>query len=303
MDGLKPRPRLPDFLCIGAMRCGTTTLWELLDRNDRIFVPATKELHFFDDRDGRFATGLEEYAQHFAGAPASSRCGESSPSYLFVPGTAERIHSVLPDVKLIAILRDPVARAWSHYWFNVRRGREHLGFEEALAREAERTSAPDSRAQRWFAYVGRGRYLEQLRRYEAVFARERLLVLLLDDLIGDPAGVVASALAHVGVDSGIAPTSIPPERNRALRPRSMRLHLLGVRAARWGAGRRPAEARLARGAAGLVNRLNLTRSMPRMAPGTRSALAAAFSEANAELAAWLGRPLPWTSPDRPSGAS
>jgi hypothetical protein len=289
----------PDFLLIGAMRCGTTTLWELVGRHERVFLPARKELHFFDDRDGAFAQGPEAYAAFFADAPAGAVRGESSPSYLYVPGTAERIRAIVPDVRLIAILRDPVERAWSHYWFNVRRGREWLSFEKALDREDERTRSPkDLRWGPWFSYVGRGLYVEQLRRYESVFPREQLLVVLLDDLLRDPAAVMRTVFAHIALDAVELETEIVPERNQLRRPRSRRLHLIGSRAAQWGrTGRTPAH-RTARYAAALTRRLNTSGSRPSMRPETRARLLARFAASDAELAAWLGRPLPWAPPGR-----
>jgi hypothetical protein len=291
--------RMPDFLCIGAMRCGTTTLWDLLAQHPRIFVPATKELHFFDDREGAFGRGVEAYAAHFADAPPSSLCGESSPSYLFVPGTAERIKNTIPEARLLAILRDPVARAWSHYWFNVRRGREWLGFEKALDREGERTDAEDPRWQRWFAYVARGRYVEQLRRYEAVIPREQLCVVLLEELLADPTAIVSHVLAHIGLESDeMAADLQPPTRNRVLRPRSLPLHRASVRLSEWGAESSSPVRMLAQRTSGLANRINLTSSMPPLQPTTRARLAEAFASSNEELADWLGRPLPWTTPDR-----
>src|SRR5207248_4768960 len=151
----------------------------LLNTHERVFVPDCKELHFFDDRYGRFNYGPRWYAAHFENAPRDSICGEASPSYLFIPGTARRIHDLVPEAKLLAILRDPVARAWSHYWYNVSLGREILSFEKAIAREEDRTSGPDPQP-RWFSYLARGDYVAQLRRFASVFPRDQLCVVLFE---------------------------------------------------------------------------------------------------------------------------
>lgn len=287
--------RMPDFVCVGAMRCGTTTLWELLARHPRVYLPETKELHFFDDRDGALGQGLEAYAAHFATAPAGAVCGESSPSYLFVPGTAERIAAVLPDARLLAILRDPVARAWSQYWFNVRRGREWLRFEEAIEREEARTRRDDPRWQRWFAYVGRGRYAEQLRRYDAVFGREQLLVLFLDELLADPGATMARVFGHIGLDAAGIDTALVPARNQLVRPRWRALHRVSSRVGEWGgSGSSPAHG-LARAGAALTARVNLSSSVPPMRADTRARLVEVFADGNDDLCEWLGRPVPWAA--------
>jgi hypothetical protein len=223
-------------------------------------------------------------------------CGESSPEYLYLPEAAERIALTIPDVQLVAILRDPVARAWSHYWFNVRRGREWLSFEQALDRETERTaSLKDPKWRPWFSYVGRGFYLDQIRRYEGLFGPDRLLVLLLDDLLADPAGVMATVFAHVGLSPAEVEARITPERNRLVRPRSRRLHRVTVGASEWGAQAGTPLHQAVRVGAGIVRRLNLSTARPVLVPETRMRLRETFAESDAELATWLGRPLPWSA--------
>jgi hypothetical protein len=294
--------RLPDFICIGAMRCGTTTLWEMLGRHPLAYLPDTKELHFFDDRDGAYAGGLDTYAHHFAAAPATSLCGESSPSYLFVEGTEERIRAAIPDVRLIAILRDPVARAWSHYWFNVWRGRERLPFEKALAAESARTTDSDPRARRWFSYVGRGRYLGQLRRYEASFPRDQLFVVLLEDLLARPAVTMRSVLEFLGFEPGGSELDLPvPTRNQARFPRSWTVHRLCSRAIDM-TERGALGGSLLGAIGGAARQVNLSRSLPPMQEPTRARLIEEFATDNENLEAWLGRKLPWPS-GRPFGVA
>jgi Sulfotransferase family len=286
--------RLPDFLCIGAMRAGTTSLWKAFQAHPDLYLPETKELHFFDDRDGTFGLGIGWYARHFAGAPAGALAGEVSPSYLYLPGTAERIRSALPDVRLVAILRDPVARAWSHYWFNVRNGRERLSFEDAIDQEPERTSTGPL-WDAWYSYLARGRYVDQLRRYEAVFTREQICVVFLEELRSDAAPVLDSVFEHVG--AARIGSSLPLDEvqsNRGSFPRSRRLHVLTMAARQWAAGRPPAVRKFVGALTAPSRRLNRARGAPKLSPETRRDLNGRLASSNAELSEWLGRDLPWS---------
>ncbi len=121
--------------------------------------------------------------------------GEASPYYMFHPLAPQRIAAALPDVRLIAVLRDPVERAWSHYQYERRRGYEDLPFEEALRREPERLAGEAERmvaepgytsfAHRHLSYLARGRYAEQLERIHALIPSSRVLVLQSEALFGD----------------------------------------------------------------------------------------------------------------------
>jgi hypothetical protein len=146
--------RLPTFLVIGAMKAGTSTLARALAQHPQVFVPRAKEVHFFDHHFGR---GLDWYRAWFEEAGAVPAVGEASPTYMHNEGAWLRMARTLPDARLIAILRDPGDCAYSHYWHNVRWGREPLSFREALAAEFRRLlEAPPGRKGR-YAYVDRGR--------------------------------------------------------------------------------------------------------------------------------------------------
>jgi hypothetical protein len=195
---------LPDFLIIGAQKGGTTALYEYLHRHPAISGPSWKEVSFFDRHWWR---GERWYRGHFPrGAPPP--VGEASPSYLFHPAAPSRVLSLVPDARLIAILRDPVDRAFSHYQHEVALGREPLSFEDALAREHERTAGEVERmladprhfSHAWWnwTYRARGLYAEQLERWHAVFPPEQLLVLLNEELDEAPAETYARLLEFVG---------------------------------------------------------------------------------------------------------
>ncbi len=182
----------------------------------------TKETHFFDEK---FSKGTDWYRAFFPLASTRERCrkhggellaGEATPYYMFHPAVPARVARTLPDVKLIALLRNPVERAYSHYQMMSRTGRESLGFEEALAAEPRRLAGAEealmtdtetylpkgSRAHhqhRHRAYFSRGLYAEQLGRWLAHFPREQLLVIKTEDMIAHPAETYAKTLEFLGL--------------------------------------------------------------------------------------------------------
>jgi len=179
---------LPDFLIIGAMRAGTTSLYHLIGRHPGVRPGVTKEVHFFDLN---FGKGENWYRAHFPRRPQVSSLdwitGESSPYYLFHPLAARRAAGVLPDARLLVMLRDPVERAYSHYWHSVRYGYEKRPIEQAIEEEAQVVDVEDGKlrvadARRSFAhqhhsYLARGRYAEQLEEWFRHFPREQFLIL------------------------------------------------------------------------------------------------------------------------------
>lgn len=292
------RQRLPDFLILGEMRCGSTTLWDLLSRHPRIFVPDEKELHFFNARPDK-PLSLAEYARCFARAERGQLVGEATPNYLFDEEASARIHRIVPEARLIAILRDPVRRAWSHYWHNVRRGREPLSFERGLAAEPERIAGNlVSRLQ--FSYASRGHYVRSLQRYADRFGRDRLCVVLLEELSSQREVIMRGVFAHLGLhDEWPALGSGPAQRNRADFPRWPRLdratrglRRIAVEAPAWVGAPLLALGRLSRP-------LRTYSGQPRMNPDQQRKLRDVFADSDAELTRWLGRELPWS---RASGA-
>ncbi len=227
--------RLPDFIGLGGMRCGSTTLWQLVRSHPSVFTPAQKELHFFENRDGFFDRGVQAYAEHFADAPAQAICGESTPEYLSEPDCAQRIHDTCPDAKLFVVLRDPVARAWSHYTFMRQSGRETKSFAKALDLEPKRLASNDPAAG-LFGYLQRSDYAAHLQRFDDVFGPGRVLVILLEDIKADLVGTTTRVLEHIGVqDVGqLDPESLPERANYQERhPRWIHWHKLARSMSRW----------------------------------------------------------------------
>jgi len=210
------RRGLPDFLVIGAQRSGTTTLFYDLCRHPQVAGSPVKEVHFFDHH---FARGVDWYRSFFPPTAAQERTrrrggdllgGEATPNYLFHPAAPGRAAETVPHARLIAILRDPVGRAYSHYRKSVERRVERLSFEEALAAEEGRLAGEEERLladqghrsihHRHHAYVARGLYAEQLERWFARFPRQRFLVLRAEDFFTSPRKVYATTLDFLGLE-------------------------------------------------------------------------------------------------------
>ena len=210
---------LPDFLILGAQRAGTTSLYKYLVEHPAIAAPPLgKGAHFFDTD---FHRGPDWYRGHFptrirkqyvrARSRTRAVTGEGSPYYLFHPLVPARVAGLLPGAKLIALLRDPVERAYSQHQHERARGFEHLSFEEAIEREPERLAGEVERMEadnsyrsfshQHHSYLARGLYAEQLERWYQHFPREQVLVLPSEDFFADPDRVYRVVLGFLGVPS------------------------------------------------------------------------------------------------------
>lgn len=222
--------RLPNFFLVGAPRCGTTTLNEVLDAHPEIFMSANKEPWFYavSERsepftgpgDGQGIRSRSDYEALFATAESAVAVGEASTLYLSSDRAAERIASDVPDARIVVTLRDPVQRAFSNFSQHTWQARETLGFEEALA------AGPGRVASGWapfWDYEALSRYGDQLENWFRVFDREQIHVILFDDLITRRADVLSDLYRHIGVD----PSFRPPDAgavNASGQPKSERLH-------------------------------------------------------------------------------
>jgi len=189
---------LPDVLIIGGQKCGTTYLYRLLNQHPLMRPAVKKEVDFFDSP--KFNKGVTWYRSRFPVPEredqARTLTGEASPYYLFHPCAARRASEVIPQAKLIALLRNPVDRAYSDYQDRVRAGLETLNFEEALEMEAERIAGEvekilsdrtyRSRNHRRYAYRSRGIYLNQLQEWHRYFDRRQFLVLKSEEFFANP---------------------------------------------------------------------------------------------------------------------
>lgn len=207
----------PDFVIIGGTKCATSAFYENLVQHPHVHKARRKEVHYFDTK---FQQGTWWYRANFPSRPARWwthglrgqpwQTGEATPYYLFHPHAPRRLREKLPDAKLVALLREPVARAYSHYQHMLRDGRETLSFEDAIAQEAERLEgerekmlADESyRAPRFriFSYKARGLYVDQLEAWAKHFPRERLLVLQTEAYQREPQKVMARTLEFLGLE-------------------------------------------------------------------------------------------------------
>jgi len=267
---------LPDFLVIGAQRSGTSSLYKWLEAHPAIVASLRKETEFLT---ARWCHGLGWYRGHFPsryrrrfesrlrGRPLMTF--EASPNYLFHPWAPARAATLVPDARLVALLRNPVDRAFSHYLHEVRGGRETLSFEAALDAEAQRLEGeeqamavdPCYRSLAWEqkSYVRRGRYAEQVERWHHAFAPDRLLVVRSEDLYADTPGAYGRIVKFLGLQPWA--------------PASFANHSYGGRAAPTAAPETAAKLALA----------------------TRRRLVDEFAEDNQRLYELLGTDLGWDS--------
>lgn len=268
---------LPNFLVLGAQRAGTTWLDRVLRAHPEIYLPTRrKEVHYFDQH---FDRGLDWYRRFFPTASeAPPRVGEITPRYLFDPAVPDRLAETLPEARLVAILRDPVDRLYSHYGLHVRDRGERRPFEVFAQQEPEA--------------VARGRYAEQLERYRPWLADHRLLVLVFEEVTAEPATAFAALGRFLGVEvDRFSDPAGDPKVNAAFRPRFPR-----ARAAARGFGawlrRRDAD--------GIVNaakRLGVPAlfgsrgPLPKLDPGIRACWTRHYAEDRRRLETLLGRPL------------
>jgi hypothetical protein len=200
---------LPSALVIGAQRSGTTSLFNYLAQHPDVLTPLGKEIHYFDLQ---YARGIRWYRGRFPFnhlLRGGALTIDASPYYLAHPLAPERAARLLPEVKLVAVLRNPVDRAYSHYQHEVRDGRESLSFAKAIDCEAARLAGEEERLRREpgyyshnhhrYSYTRRGLYLEQLRRWLQHYPRSSLLVLQSERLFQDPAAVSGALYGFLGL--------------------------------------------------------------------------------------------------------
>ena len=197
---------LPEFLGLGTQKGGTTTLHRLLEQHPDVYLPACKEVHFFDQNHDE---GEGWYRNHFANAEPHQRCGEITPFYLFHPDVPGRIHNLLPKARMVVLLRDPVERAISQVFHAQRLGFEPLPIDQALAAEQDRLATGDPYSFQKHSYLSRSRYLEQLDRYEALFPKEQLLILRSEDLFSNPERVWQQLLSFLELKPTNWPGTLP----------------------------------------------------------------------------------------------
>jgi hypothetical protein len=192
---------------IGAQRSGTTLLAQALDAHPGIkFAKPIRPEPKYLLKPAAEISAADYEARYFAGLPATVLRGEKTTSYIEYPEVARRIAAMFPGARCIALLRDPVERAVSNYWFSVQHGHEKRPPEEALDPAVENTATVAGVSASPFAYIKRGRYLGFLENYAAAVGRERLLVLQTEALVKD-AAVWEHLYRFLGVEAMQAPSA------------------------------------------------------------------------------------------------
>jgi hypothetical protein len=203
--------RKPEFFVIGASRCGTTSIHAALERHPEIFVPIEKSPNFFTAADMRNvpgSTAMEamkghtvkteaEYLALFRRVPVGRVPGEVSPVYMQSVFAADRLARFAPEARILAILRNPVDRAFAHFIGRRRDGLESRSdFAEAIADELAHPTPKDVAFNHYLAI---GRYAHYLAPYLAAFPRDRIKILFFDDFVRDPVRVLNDAFVFLGV--------------------------------------------------------------------------------------------------------
>jgi len=295
---------LPNFLIVGAQKAGTTSLYYYLKQHPDVFMSAVKEPQFFasgavtenvygpGDESAAVIRDVAAYRALFTNASHARARGEASTIYLYDEEAPSRIRAELPEVKLVAVLRDPVERAYSNFLHLVRDGREPLSeFAEALKREPER------RTQRWSAnwrYRDKGLYACQVERYLQLFDREQIRFYLFEEFDDDPGAIVKDIYRFLGVDSNFT-QNLSLRLNVAGVPRSRGLQAIVRRQDRLKWLVDPLVPDRLRSRLLRVQNSNLSR--PALAPEVRASLLDGYWEDIARVGELTGLDVSrWTSP-------
>jgi hypothetical protein len=293
---------LPNFLIVGAAKAGTTALYYHLKSHPQIFMSPVKEPRYFSSRGGSPAftppPGLrlpltttvasdDEYRALFKKVTSERAVGEASTHYLYAPEAAERIQLAIPAVRLVAVLRNPVERAYSNYLHQVREGLEPAAdFLTSLAEEKERIALG------WppfWHYAARGLYHAQLTRYYERFDRRQIRVYLYDDFAADPASLMRDLFEFLEVDTSFVP-DLDRRYNESGVPKSRRFRSWIRKPFTYGLV--PNSVRtsaLAQRAGAMLNRLSLAK--PPMPVEAREQLSRFFRDDILALQELIGRDL------------
>jgi hypothetical protein len=286
--------RGPNFFLVGAAKSGTTALYHALRRHDDVYLPDPKESHFYaylaDPSRMRHlfpseADARRRFAADYAAVADEPAIGDASTSSLVVDGTAAAIAADAPSARIVAILRHPVDRAFSHWSHFLALGLDRItDFAEVAALEERRREAGIHFA---YHYLHWGRYSSQLPQFFERFGRRRVLVHLYDDLCADSAAVLRETLRFVGADAG-GPIEPVGRHNEVLVPRSLPLQraLRGEgRAGRAIAAIIPPAAREAASASAHLGRKH------ELDPGLRAELTEGFADEISRLEELIDRDL------------
>ncbi len=295
---------LPNFVIVGAGRSGTTSLYHYLNQHPDVFMSPLKETRFFAWRaerrrhtpDLESAFGhhfpireLEQYETLFNDANDAPAKGEATPRYIFTPGVPEAMAEIIPDAKLVAILREPTARAFRHWLGYKTDGNETLTFEQAVEDEFPLLDRDVSLHETH--YLRPGFYFKHLQRYLDYFPRNQMLILLYDDLSASPSAIMSQILSFLKVDEN-APIDMSLRHNPTGIPKNSTIERLTGKNSVSQALKRHLPRRIRAPLYAAAMRLRAeNRRQPEMSLQLRRRLLEAYREDTEALAAFLDRDL------------
>lgn len=278
--------RKPTFLGVGAQKCASTWIHRILESHREVSVSDPKELDFFSCH---FDRGYDWYERHFLGACEAA--GESSPSYFYNQAAVERARSYNPEFRIIVALRDPIERMYSNHLHEVRKGHvpgPDLSFEQAMARNP--------------MYLHQSLYARHLKMWLDAFGAEKVLVLLQEEIAGDPRAQAARLCAFLGVEAALDSEFFDRRANESVVYRNPAVGAiygaLGPAARAIGLGGAVRWAKKTEGVSAIwsLAKENLRDRVPPMRPETVEALRAELAGEMTGLAGLLGvERLPWTN--------
>ena len=209
-----------DFIIIGAQKSATTSLFKYMQPYPKIYMPSDKEAPFFSS-DNLYSAGWEAFAgSHFSGAEEGQLWGTATPQYMGNRDVPKRIYDMMPNTRLIALLRNPVERSFSHYTMAVRRGFDERSFDQAVddlchkdALNAARATMPvleegrtnEDESGHYVVWSEYGRILQEFLNY---FPKEQLLVLFMDEMANEPEATYLKVLEFIGIKEDHVPKNV-----------------------------------------------------------------------------------------------
>lgn len=280
----------PTFLIPGASRSGTTTLLSYLSEHPDIFMPST-ELRFFD-RDENYNQGLDHYEEMFSDQDGQKAVGEKSPPYWYRGITFDedrnykfdpsddvptRVHEAYPNLQIIFTLRNPVSRAYSQYWKNLRQGRERIyPFSEAIKEEIEGERTHQETAMCW---CYKNQYSVHLQRWFDLFDEDQILVLIFEEWVQNPPKALNRICEFIGVEPKNDWEDTDRQQDKTRTPRNLRINeIYHDYLRRTGIGE-------------VIYRLNLRRGYPEMGEEMEQYLAKTFESEITDVEELIGRDL------------
>ena len=285
---------VPDFMIVGAAKCGTTTLFGILGSHPQIFIPTNKEPWFFSHVDediekivlgpqkDMIVNDVNEYLKLYDGRGPSEVCGDASTSYLYdyekTIENIKRLRASWENLKIIVVIRDPVERAYSHYLNNIRSGSEARDFSECIK------CSVDGVEERYRDYLQYGMYHDQIRAYKEQF--DNIAVILFEELVSCPEDILPSLFGFIGVDPTHKLKNFPKENASGVPTSQYVSKIIFQKNIFKTAAKTLVPARLRRMISGYIENKFMTR--PDMTSGQREFLVAYYKDDILRLEKFLG---------------